>query len=1155
MKRILLTLLLSGFSVLSLLAQGPLGFNYQAVIRNSAGEIVDNQQVGIQLSIISGSPTGTAVYKETFTPTTNEFGLITLTVGLGNATLGTFADIDWSLANFFLKVELDVNGGTSYIEMGTTQLLSVPFANYAFAGGSGSTAWTDKEQSVSTQKNVGIGTDTPTSKLQVISDGAYEDEAPLFEVKNSKGETVFAVYENGVKIFIEEESTSKTRGGFAVSGRTSSKEEPQEIFTVTPSLTQVYVNESTEKTRGGFAVSGRTTSKVPVDMLHITPDFTRVYVDESTGKTRGGFAVSGRTTSKEDEGEILLITPQMTQIFVDESTSKTRGGFAVSGRTSSKEIFQEMLTITPSLTQIYVDNSTLKTRGGFAVSGRTTSKEPLDIFHITPDFTRVYVDETTSKTRGGFAVSGRTTSKELGGEIFMVTPGLTEVFVEETSTAKTRGGFAVSGRTSSKADGIYDVFKVAPERTEVFIKPSPSKYFPDGFSISGLDNNYEPTELFKVSEQGTFVATTLAVAPKLTTKEAYSITQTSAISGGNVVDNGGSEIMARGIIYNLASSRLLTVENVGEIMPSAGGIIYDPNMPEGGMGDLPELKMENLTPGTLYTVRAFAMNMDGLTGYGPAVSFTTLPGSKLTFGVMDDKENPIANAVITLYPLGSPEPITNGPGNYTFSVADGEHYFSVSAPGFEEINMQPIIVEGDTHQDVYLNSAPIKITFTVKNQHGEPIEYVGIEVPEIDMAYTDINGSASLQLPAGEWNYLVTVPEVGFESHAGGTVIVEAGVPQTVNIEVTEKAKATFIVTNSASEPVSDVEVLVVIDGYNDIWQWVYEGKAIIYGLAPGTYSYSISDYSNTYKTHEGSITIVDGQNLEESVVLQILPKHTVTFTVTDESSAPVADAYISMYQVYDDHYIVTKGSKENYFSAQTDATGKVIFENVPEADYDYDVRLEEQRYAQRITVDKDMDVPVALLPPQYFTLTLDFVDAEGTPIADAYFSMYYVSGKKDGQKSDYYSGLSDQDGKLVLTDVQNGTYEYTSEIDTLATKGTITVAADMQYTVTLLPIPKYTVTFAVSDMENNPIEGATVEITMGGVKNEGNKEFSGILTTNAEGLAVFENVPQGSYYDYFYNVSKEGFYTTGNYLAVEKDITIAVKLEPDIANPTIQKP
>ncbi len=1123
------------------MAQNPLGFNYQAVIRNSSGEIIANQEVGIRLSIIAGSVSGDAVYIETFAPETNEFGLITLTVGQGTPQTGTFASIPWSTGSFFLKVELDANGNTSYVDMGTTQLLSVPFANYAFSGGSGSTAWVDKEQSVSTQKKVGIGTDTPTSKLQVISDGSYEDEAPLFEVKNSKGETVFAVYENSVKIFIEEESTSKTRGGFAVSGRTSSKEDTQEIFTVTPSLTQVYVNESTEKTRGGFAVSGRTTSKVPADILHITPDFTRVYVDETTGKTRGGFAVSGRTTSKEDEGEILLITPQMTQIFVDESTSKTRGGFAVSGRTSSKETFQEMFTITPGLTQIYVDNSTLKTRGGFAVSGRTTSKEALDIFHITPDFTRVYVDETSTKTRGGFAVSGRTTSKELGGEIFMVTPGLTEVFVEETSTAKTRGGFAVSGRTSSKSDGIYDVFKVAPERTEVFIKPSTSKNFPDGFSISGLDNNYQPTELFKVSEQGTFVATTLAVAPKLTTKEAYSITQSSAISGGKVIDNGGSEIMARGIIYNLASNRLLTVDNVGEIMPSAGGIIYDPNMPEGGMGDLPELKMENLIPGTLYTVRAFAMNMDGLTGYGPAVSFTTLPGSKLTFGVMDDKENPIANAVIAFYPLGSPDPIINGPGNYTFSVVDGEHQYSVSAPGFMGINMQTIFVEGDTHQDVYLNSAPVKITFIVKNQHGEPVEYVGIEVPDIDMATTDINGSASLQIPAGEWNFLIYVPEVGYENHSGGSITVVAGVPQIVNVDVIEQAKVTFNVTNSTSEPVSDLEVLISIDGYNDIWRWINEGKAVVYGLAAGTYSYSINDWTYTYKPHEGSITVVADQNLEENVVLQFLPKHTVTFTVTDESSAPVANADVSMHQVYEGYPEPVKGSKETYFYAQTDAAGKVIFENVPEADYDYDVRLEEQRYAQRITVDKDLDIPVTLLPPQYFTLTLDFVDTESTPIIDAYFSMYYVSGKKDGQKSEYYSGFSDQDGKLVLTDVQNGTYEYTSEIDTLATNGTITVASDMQYTVTLLPLPKYTVTFVVSDMENKPIEGVEVSISSDGVKGEPSKSYNGTQTTNSEGIVVFEEIPRGyGYYFWTYHVDYEG---ESSYIPVDKDKTIPVKL------------
>ena len=125
-------------------AQSPNSFKYQAVVRNASGSVISNQQVKVRISILSGSQTGSAVYAETFTSTTNAFGLITLSVGDGSAEVGTFATIDWSNGTYWVKVEIDENGGTNYSDMGTSQLLSVPYALYALKSGNAfSGSWND----------------------------------------------------------------------------------------------------------------------------------------------------------------------------------------------------------------------------------------------------------------------------------------------------------------------------------------------------------------------------------------------------------------------------------------------------------------------------------------------------------------------------------------------------------------------------------------------------------------------------------------------------------------------------------------------------------------------------------------------------------------------------------------------------------------------------------------------------------------------------------------------------------------------------------------------------------------------------------------------------------------------------------------------------
>ncbi|MBU2652155.1 MAG: metallophosphoesterase [Bacteroidetes bacterium] len=110
------------------MTQVPHAFKYQAVARDASGNVLVNQQVGIELGILAETANGTAVYKETHTAQTNAHGLISLEVGHGTVTLGDFSLIDWFAHDYFIEVAIDATGGSNYQVMGSSQLLSVPYA-------------------------------------------------------------------------------------------------------------------------------------------------------------------------------------------------------------------------------------------------------------------------------------------------------------------------------------------------------------------------------------------------------------------------------------------------------------------------------------------------------------------------------------------------------------------------------------------------------------------------------------------------------------------------------------------------------------------------------------------------------------------------------------------------------------------------------------------------------------------------------------------------------------------------------------------------------------------------------------------------------------------------------------------------------------------
>ncbi|MEM6397077.1 MAG: tail fiber domain-containing protein [Bacteroidota bacterium] len=202
MKRISLFLLLI-CTVLSLQAQAPGAFKFQAVARDASGDALANTNVALRISVRAGTATGAVQYQERHTATTTDLGVFDLAVGNGTPIIGNLFTVDWADDDHWLQVELDPDGGTNYTDFGSSQLLSVPYALHAAesanvnstdelqflslsgstltlsnGGGSvdlsglgGSSLWSDGPAgSINyVDGDVGIGTDSPEAKLTILA--------------------------------------------------------------------------------------------------------------------------------------------------------------------------------------------------------------------------------------------------------------------------------------------------------------------------------------------------------------------------------------------------------------------------------------------------------------------------------------------------------------------------------------------------------------------------------------------------------------------------------------------------------------------------------------------------------------------------------------------------------------------------------------------------------------------------------------------------------------------------------------------------------------------------------------------------------------------------------------------------------------------------
>lgn len=279
----------AAFSLMFYLAssQVPQGFTYQAIARDGSGQIIANTTLPVRITIQTSLTGGTTIWEEEhMSVTSNQFGLISLVVGTETkkaGTAATFSAIDWNAQPLYLKTTIRYPG-TAWTVMGTTQLWSVPYSMVA--------------------KDV----EGPITKLGITGTTTNMEEA-LFEVKNRIGQTVFAVYNEGVRVYVDNGTAKAAKGGFAVGGFNTGKAESQNYFYVDADSIRAYIYDdpAVKAAKGGFAVGGYNLMKSTTnEYVHVSPDSIRMYIDDTESKAaKGGFAVGGFGMRKGPSGHFL----------------------------------------------------------------------------------------------------------------------------------------------------------------------------------------------------------------------------------------------------------------------------------------------------------------------------------------------------------------------------------------------------------------------------------------------------------------------------------------------------------------------------------------------------------------------------------------------------------------------------------------------------------------------------------------------------------------------------------------------------------------------------------------------------------------------------------------------------------------------------------
>jgi uncharacterized protein (TIGR02145 family) len=471
-------------------SQAPQKINFQSILRNTNGEVVANKSVSLKISILSGSITGTSVYSETHTKTTDASGLISLQIGSGSVSSGVFNNIDWGNAAHFIKLEADFSGGSNYVVLGTQELMSVPYALYAGKTDTNVLNLTNRLASKLNISDFPLG--TTTGNMQYWNGTTWINLAPGLPGQ------VISMSSTGIPSW----------SGAAYPTLTTSS-----VSAITPTTANGGGNISSD---GGAAVSAR----------------GLVYGTSSNPTLANAVLTMGSGTGS-FSGTISGLTPNTTYYIRAYATNSTGTGYG------------NQQTFTSSAT-----SNTLPVVTSTSITGLTTIQATFNA---------------EVNSQGGGTVTER-------GAVW-----------------NTSGNPTVNSNRvpSGSGTGVYT--------TTLTGLSAGSNYYVRAYAINNFGISYGIELSF----------TTLTGLATLTTSNVIA-QSTTASSGGNITDNGGSTITARGMVWNTTGTPTVS-DNKTTDGSGTGSYVSS---------------LTGLSPSTTYYVRAYATNSTG-TAYGNQQTFTT----------------------------------------------------------------------------------------------------------------------------------------------------------------------------------------------------------------------------------------------------------------------------------------------------------------------------------------------------------------------------------------------------------------------------------------------------------------------------------------------------------------------------------------------------
>jgi uncharacterized protein (TIGR02145 family) len=591
----------------------PPKFSYQSIIRNPAGQALQNQSIGMRLSILQGSESGTAVYVETHSATTNTSGLVTLQVGGGTVVSGSIAGINWANGPYFIKTETDPEGGSNYSISGTSELLSVPFALYSANGTPGPQGPAGPQGETGAAGAQGPAGQTGPAGPQGTTGatGATGPQGPQGPTgltgpagpagaKGDKGDTGAAgpqgpAGSNGaegknalVKTTAEAAGANCASGGTKVeAGLDANNNGVLDAIEVNAALTRYVCNGATGPQGPEGTFQNGTTAG---DILYWNGT---AWIPLAPGSNRQNLTLCNGLPTW---GGCLPVVQTAATGTITPTTAESGGTVSDDGGAA---VIERGLCWATTNNPTIAGNKLVLGNGSGSFSGNITGLAPATTYYV-----KAYATNANG-TSYGSAVSFITLSQSVPLVISTAISNLSQTTAVSGGTITSDGGQAVVARgvcwstsqnpTTSNSKTSDGTGTGTYSSTLSGLSPN-TTYYLRAYATNGLGTGY--------GNQLVFTTGTPTLAT-LTTAEVVNVSNNSANCGGNISNEGGS-VTARGVCWSTSPNP--TIANSKTSDGTGGGLFTS--------------FLTGLNAGTTYYVRAYATNASG-TAYGDQKSFVT----------------------------------------------------------------------------------------------------------------------------------------------------------------------------------------------------------------------------------------------------------------------------------------------------------------------------------------------------------------------------------------------------------------------------------------------------------------------------------------------------------------------------------------------------